>query len=49
MDLNVTSKGARLERRGLRTYLTQNFEILSISKTRGKGRICVCLSVEEGD
>lgn len=22
MDLNVTSKGARLERRGLRTYLT---------------------------
>lgn len=49
MDLNVIAKEARLERRGLRSYLGfLNFEI-GISKTRGKEGICVCLAVEEGD
>ena len=49
MDLNVIAKEARLERRGLRSYLGfLNFE-MGISKTTGKGGICVCLGVEEGD
>lgn len=49
MDFNVIAKEARLERRGLRTYLGfLNFEI-HISKTRVKGGIYVCVGVEEGD